>query len=58
MYVRDFMLGDEPALHAVFYSAVHAIARSDYSAAQLNAWAGASWPASMRGPMNWSSPGS
>jgi len=39
MYVRDFMLGDEPALHAVFYSAVHAIAGSDYTAAQLNAWA-------------------
>ena len=39
MYLRDFTFGDEPALQAVFYSAVHTIAASDYTAAQLDAWA-------------------
>jgi putative acetyltransferase len=39
MYLRDFTFGDEPALQAVFYSAVHTNAASDYSAAQLDAWA-------------------
>ena len=39
MHVRDFTLGDEPALQAVFYSAVHTIAASDYTPAQLDAWA-------------------
>ncbi len=39
MYVRDFTFGDEPALQAVFYSAIHTIAASDYTPAQLDAWA-------------------
>lgn len=39
MHVRNFAFGDELALQAVFYSAVHAIAASDYTAAQLDAWA-------------------
>ena len=39
MYVRDFTFGDEPALQAVFYSAVHTTAASDYTPAQLDTWA-------------------
>jgi len=38
MYVRDFTFGDEPALQAVFYSAIHTIAASDYTPTQLDAW--------------------
>lgn len=37
--MRDFSSGDEPALQVVFYSAVHTIAASDYTLAQLEAWA-------------------
>jgi putative acetyltransferase len=37
--VRDFAFGDEPALQVVFYSAIHTIAASDYTPAQLDAWA-------------------
>lgn len=39
MLVRAFKIGDEPALQAVFYSAVHTIAAQDYSLEQLDAWA-------------------
>jgi putative acetyltransferase len=39
MHVRNFTVGDEPALQAVFYSAVHTTAASDYTPAQLDAWA-------------------
>jgi putative acetyltransferase len=39
MLVRAFKNGDEPALQAVFYSAVHTIAAKDYEVAQLDAWA-------------------
>ncbi len=39
MLVRAFKDGDEPALQAVFYSAVHIIAAKDYSVEQLDAWA-------------------
>jgi putative acetyltransferase len=39
MLVRAFKDGDEPALQAVFYSAVHTIAANDYSTEQLDAWA-------------------
>jgi putative acetyltransferase len=39
MLVRPFKDGDEPALQAVFYSAVHTIAAKDYSTEQLDAWA-------------------
>ena len=39
MFVRDFSFGDEPALHTVFYSAIHTIAVRDYTPEQLKAWA-------------------
>jgi hypothetical protein len=39
MLVRAFKNGDEPALQAVFYSAVHTIAAKDYEVGQLDAWA-------------------
>jgi len=39
MHVRDFTFGDEAALQAVFYSAIHTMAASDYTPAQLDAWA-------------------
>jgi putative acetyltransferase len=53
MNVRDFTFGDEAALHAVFYSAIHTIAARDYTPAQLDAWAPARpdmdrWTARMR----------
>lgn len=41
--IRPFHPGDEPALHAVFHSAVHGIAASRYSADQLDAWAPADY---------------
>ncbi len=37
--LRDFQPGDEPALRAVFVSAVRGTARRDYSRSQLDAWA-------------------
>jgi putative acetyltransferase len=37
--VRDFRIGDEPALYAVFYSAVHEIASQHYAPDQIDAWA-------------------
>ena len=39
MFVGDFTSGDEPALQVVFHSAVHTTAASDYTPAQLEAWA-------------------
>ena len=39
MLVRAFKDGDEPALQAVFYSAIHIIAAKDYASEQLDAWA-------------------
>ena len=39
MLVRAFKNGDEPALQAVFYSAIHTIAAQDYALEQLDAWA-------------------
>ena len=39
MNIRRFQSGEEFALFEVFYSAVHLIARNDYSEEQLNAWA-------------------
>ena len=39
MLVRAFKDGDEPALQAVFYSAIHTIAAKDYTVEQLDAWA-------------------
>jgi len=54
MLVRAFKDGDEPALQAVFYSAVHVIAAKDYALEQLDAWAPHrpdwdAWTARMRG---------
>jgi putative acetyltransferase len=37
--IREFQLGDEPALHAVYHSAIHEVACKDYSAEQIEAWA-------------------
>ena len=39
MNIREFRIGDEPALHAVFHSAIHEIACKDYTAEQIEAWA-------------------
>jgi len=39
MHIRRFQPGEEFALFEVFYSAIHLIARNDYSEEQLNAWA-------------------
>lgn len=37
--IRNFRRGDEPALFAVYHSAIHQIASRDYSAEQIQAWA-------------------
>ena len=37
--VCDFQPGDEPALRAVFTSAIHETARRDYSQLQVDTWA-------------------
>jgi putative acetyltransferase len=39
MHVRRFQPGEELALFEIYYSAIHLIARNDYSEEQLNAWA-------------------
>jgi putative acetyltransferase len=39
MHIRRFQPGEELALFEVYYSAIHLIARNDYSEEQLNAWA-------------------
>ena len=39
MNIRDFRIGDEMALHAVFFSAVRQTASRDYSREQIEAWA-------------------
>jgi putative acetyltransferase len=39
MLVRNFKVGDEPALHQVFLSAIHDIAINDYTLEQVEAWA-------------------
>lgn len=54
MLVRAFKDGDEPALQAIFYSAVHTIAAKDYTVEQLDAWAPhrpdwEAWTARMQG---------
>ncbi len=53
-HIRRFRVGDEKALHAVFFSAVHQLASADYSTEQINAWAPAHmdlemWVQRMRG---------
>jgi putative acetyltransferase len=37
--VRGFDIGDEPALFAVFISAVHKVASADYTPEQIETWA-------------------
>jgi putative acetyltransferase len=37
--LREFRPGDEPALRAVFESAIHGTARRDYSQLQVDTWA-------------------
>lgn len=37
--VREFRMGEEIALHEVFFSAVHALGAEEYSTDQLDAWA-------------------
>src|SRR5512139_3557853 len=39
MIIRDFRIGDEMALHAVFFSAIRQTASRDYSREQIEAWA-------------------
>jgi putative acetyltransferase len=39
MHIRRFQPGEELLLFEVYYSAIHLIARNDYSEEQLNAWA-------------------
>jgi putative acetyltransferase len=52
--VREFRAGDEPALSAVFFSAVHEVACADYTPEQIEAWAPreydcVAWAARMQG---------
>jgi putative acetyltransferase len=52
--LREFRVGDEPALRAVFESAIHEVARRDYTQAQVDAWAprafdADAWARRMRG---------
>lgn len=54
MQLRRFAPGDEPALFAVYFSAVHEIASRDYTPEQIAAWAPADldpvlWRDRMRG---------
>ena len=37
--LREFRIGDEPALRVVFESAIHDVAIRDYSQAEVDAWA-------------------
>lgn len=39
MQIRPFRPGDEPALFAVFHSAVHGLASTNYTPEQIQAWA-------------------
>jgi putative acetyltransferase len=39
IHIRRFQAGEETALFEIFYSAVHLIARRDYTAEQIDAWA-------------------
>lgn len=45
---RDFRQGDEPALRAVFESAIHEVAIRHYTQEQVDAWAPRGWD-----PMLW-----
>ncbi|MGE0481053.1 MAG: GNAT family N-acetyltransferase [Phycisphaerae bacterium] len=53
MLIREFRIGDEPALWQVFYAAIHETAAADYSKEQVDAWAPpgrdpAAWAARVR----------
>ncbi len=37
--IRRYRFGEEPALFKVFHSAIHLVARRDYSNEQIKAWA-------------------
>ncbi len=37
--IRRYRFGEEPALFEVYYSAIHLVARRDYSNEQIRAWA-------------------
>lgn len=39
MKIRRFRIGDEAALFRVFFTAIHSVARHDYTPAQIEAWA-------------------
>ncbi len=39
VHIRRFQMGDEPALFRVYRSAIHEIARRDYTREQIDAWA-------------------
>lgn len=39
MHIRPFHPGDEPALHAVYHSAIHQTASKNYTPEQIHAWA-------------------
>ena len=41
--LREFRLGDEASLHAVFESAIHEVAIRDYTQEQVDAWAPRDW---------------
>jgi putative acetyltransferase len=43
MHIREFQLGDEGSLYAVFVSAVRELASKDYTPEQIEAWAPASF---------------
>lgn len=45
--IREFRVGDEPALRDVFVSAIHEVAACDYSPEQIDAWAPKSVDASL-----------
>ncbi len=46
--IREFLPGDEAALHAVFHSAIHTLATHDYTAEQIAAWSPAEPDATFR----------
>ena len=39
IHIRRYKPGEEPALFEIFYSAIHLVARSDYTSEQIEAWA-------------------
>lgn len=43
MRIRPYLPGEEALLRAVFHSSVHGLARRDYTAEQLRAWAPADY---------------